>query len=124
MDPVRILKFDRERNLIRGYPLQKKAHLLTLEVPHGAQFLSVEDQSHDGTLKLWVMQSTDPKTPKTPRKILVTYEEKPFEVEELSHEAESPLPLIQHIGMWVDHYVESGNVGAVTGHVLEILEDG
>lgn len=124
MDPVHLVKFDRNRQIIRGYPIQKKAHLLTLEVPHMAQFLSVEDQSHEGTLMLWVMQSTEPNH-KVPRKILVTYEERPFDVEdttceESEDESEATLAL-QYIGMWVDHYVEDGRVGAITGHVLEIL---
>lgn len=129
---IRVVNF-KPKFTIRGYPIQKKAQRFKLELPYAAQILSAEDQSHEGTLMLWVMENADPNLPKVPRDFLVTQEGVPFDFEgtvltpdplssdgEISSGSGAPV-IVQHVGMWVDRTLDQDGVVAVTGHILEII---
>lgn len=122
MSPVQVVQFRPARSVIRGYPLEKKVCLRDLELPKGSQLLEAEDQSHDGVLMLWVMETADKSVPKVARRILVTIEGREFEVSPEVETLEAfEMPSVIHVGMWTDRYMENGDVCTVTGHVLEVL---
>lgn len=114
MNDVRVVNFDANKHVVKGYAIPKRAQRVSVDLPYGAQVLTVEDQSHEGTLMLWVLESAGPETTRYGRQFIVTQEGKPFNLEDA--------PSVQHVGMWVDRTVDAGEVVAVTGHVLEVLD--
>lgn len=121
---VQVLSFQKPKQLIRGFPLEKRRHFKVIELPVGSQILSAEDQSHEGNLMLWVMLPAAKGVALERRTLLVTYEGEEFEIsEEEIPGMNSVIPNVYHIGMWVDRVMDDGDLISVTGHVLEVLGD-
>lgn len=122
---VQVVSFQKPRQMIRGFPLDKRKHIRVLELPAGAQILSAEDRSHDGALMLWVLLPVPYGRQRLERRtILVTREQEEFEIsEETIPGIECSIPNVNHIGMWVDRFEDENGSLSVTGHVLEVLSE-